>query len=186
MFAKGRNEVQVYIDESAIVLERLLVDVPQLIKDEFAQFDNDIDRQVEGLDQEEAYSARQYFQNAYRVEDEPDMQNSFLEAMIAMVFSYCERSLTRMLPTNKKPTQKHGESKMEATYREIITAYNLGGLDEISKYWPNVDVFRQQRNNLIHGDNATRFTVEYVKQNLQCAHGWLRKVADEIAALPKP
>lgn len=54
MIAKGKNALQAHIDEYAIVLERLLFEVPEQIKSSFYELEQEIDKTTDGLPNEEA------------------------------------------------------------------------------------------------------------------------------------
>ena len=65
MIAKGKNDLQAHIDEYAIVLERLLSEVPEQTKSSFCELEQEIDKTVDDLPDEEACTIKAALAMAY-------------------------------------------------------------------------------------------------------------------------
>lgn len=183
MIAKGKNDLQAHIDEYAIVLERLLSEVPEQIKSSFYELEQEIDKTVDDLPDEEACTIKDALAMAYRMDDKTEMLESFYKSMVIMVCSYCEKTLLMMLPTKTKVKQEKEESKIDALFRVIKSTYNLNEIDSVEILWSNKKNFIQFRNDIVHGkeyDN-TLLTSEYINSNLKMAKHLLRTTADIIS-----
>ena len=60
MFAKGRNMMQAHIDETAIVLERLLFEVPQQIEVAFQSLEQKISNEAMAVAEDDSAVRRQF------------------------------------------------------------------------------------------------------------------------------
>lgn len=185
MIAKGRNDLQAYIDEYAIVLERLLVEVPEQIKSSFRELEQEIDKTAADLPREEACTIKDSLIMAYRIGDETIMLESFYKSMVIMICSYCETTLLSMLPIDIQKQYKYKGKKIESYYKAIQEHYGVK-LQPIGKVWKGNYDFVKFRNGITHGkeyDN-TLLTSEYLYTNLKMAKHLLRSTADIIGRIP--
>ena len=81
MISKGRNIFQAHIDDTAIVLDRLLSEVPRQIKASFKELEKVIDEEVVDMPYEEAWSVKSSMETACRMEDETEMLESFYKSI---------------------------------------------------------------------------------------------------------
>ena len=182
MIARGRNSLQAHIDEYAIVLERLLFEVPEQIKSSFCELEQEIDKTTGGLPDEETCTIKDALAMAYRMDDKTEMLESFYRSMVIMVCSYCETTLLSMLPTDIQEQYKNKGRKIDIYYKAIQRYYSVK-LHPIGKVWKGKCDFVKFRNDITHGkeyDN-TLLTFEYINSNLKMAKHLLRTTADIIS-----
>ena len=182
MIAKGKNDLQAHIDEYAIVLERLLVEVPEQIKSSFCELEQEIDKTAADLPSEEACTIKDSLEMAYRMDDKTEMLESFYKSMVIMVCSYCETTLLSMLPTDIQEQYKNKGRKIDIYYKAIQKYYGVK-LQPIGKVWKGKCDFVKFRNDITHGkeyDN-TLLAYEYLNSNLKMAKHLLRTTADIIS-----
>ncbi|MCM1223154.1 MAG: hypothetical protein NC548_52755 [Lachnospiraceae bacterium] len=185
MIAKGRNDLQMHIDEYAIVLERLLFEVPKQIKSSFSELKKEIEGTAVSLPPEEAYTIKSSLTEAYRMDDEAEMIESFYKSMVIMICSYCETTLLSMLPTDIQEQYKNKGRKIDIYYKTIQRYYGVK-LQPIKKVWRDKCDFVKFRNDITHGkeyDN-TPLTSEYINSNLKMAKHLLKTTADIISRHP--
>lgn len=185
MISKGRNIFQAHIDDTAIVLDRLLSEVPRQIKASFKEFGKIIGKEVVGMPYEEAWSVKSSMEAACRMEDETEMLESFYKSMVIMICSYCERTLLSMLPSETKVKQKKQESKIDTFFRTLTSVYDLKDIGTIDSLWTSKKQFTKLRNDIVHStDYDTSLLNEvYIKSNLKMVRGMLRVFADKIASM---
>ena len=182
MIAKGRNDLQVHIDEYAIVLERLLSEVPEQIKSSFCELEQEIDKTADDLPVEEVYAIKDALAMAYRMDDKIEMLESFYKSMVIMVCSYCETTLLSMLSTDIQEQCRNKGRKIDIYYKAIQRYYGVK-LQPIGKVWKDKCGFVKFRNDITHGkeyDN-TLLTSEYLNANLKMVTHLLRTTADIIS-----
>lgn len=182
MIAKGKNALQAHIDEYAIVLERLLFEVPEQIKSSFYELEQEIDKTTDGLPNEEACTIKDSLEMAYRMDDKIEMLESFYKSMVIMVCSYCETTLLSMLPTDIQEQCRNKGRKIDIYYKAIQRYYGVR-LQPIRKVWKDKCDFVKFRNDITHGkeyDN-TLLTSEYLNANLKMVTHLLRTTADIIS-----
>lgn len=182
MVAKGRNDLQMHIDEYAIVLERLLFEVPKQINSSFSELKKEIEGTAVGLPLEEAYTIKSSLTEAYRMDNEAEMIESFYKSMVIMICSYCETTLLSMLPIDIQEDYKYKSKKIDIYYKVIQVHYDLKPR-AICKLWKEKTVFVNLRNNIVHGKkyNSSLLTHEYLNTNLQLVKNMLRTIADTIS-----
>lgn len=181
MIAHGRNTLQAHIDEYAIVLERLLFEVPKQIKSSFSELKKEIEGTAVSLPPEEAYTIKSSLTEAYRMDDEAEMIESFYKSMVIMVCSYCETTLLSILPTDIQEQYRNKGRKIDIYYKAIQKYYGVK-LQPIRKVWKDKCDFVKLRNDITHGkeyDN-TLLTSEYINSNLKMVKHLLRTTADII------
>lgn len=133
--------MQVRIDTTAIVLERLLAEVPRQIKDSFKELEKMIDEDVVDMPYEEAWPVKSSMEEACRMEDETEMLESFYKSMVIMICSYCETTLLSMLPIDIQKQYKYKGNKIDSYYKAIQEHYNIK-LKSIGQLWRGKYVFR--------------------------------------------
>lgn len=119
MISKGRNILQAQIDDTAIVLDRLLSEVPRQIKASFKELEKIIDEEVVDMPYEEACSVKSSMEAVCRMEDETEMIESFYKSMVIMICSYCERTLLLMLPSETATKGSRKKSKIDFYFRTL-------------------------------------------------------------------
>ena len=187
MISKGRNILQAQIDDTAIVLDRLLSEVPKQIKASFKELEKEIDEAGVGLSHEEAYTVKESLARAYRMEDETEMLESFYKSMVIMICSYCERTLLSMLPPETKVKQKKKESKIDVFFSTLTNLYALKDIGTIDSLWSCKEQFTRLRNDIVHNKDydTSLLNEDYIKSNLAIVRGMLRVFADKIASMKK-
>ncbi len=185
MIAHGRNTLQAHIDEYAIVLERLLSEVPKQITSLFCELEEEIDKTAADLPDEEAGAIKDDLAMAYRMDDKTEMLESFYKSMVIMICSYCEKTLLSMLPTDIQEQYKNKGRKIDIYYKAIQKYYSVK-LQPIRKVWKSKCDFVKFRNDITHRkeyDN-TLLTTEYLNSNLKMAKHLLKTTADIISRHP--
>lgn len=182
MISKGRNLLQAQIDDAAIVLDRLLSEVPRQIKALFKELEKEIDGAGVGLPDEEAYTVKESIASACRMEDEDEMLESFYKSMVIMVCSYCERTLLSMLPSETKVEYKKKTSKINTLFRELTDVYDLKDIGTIASLWPSITQFIRLRNDIVHNTyyDTSLLNEDCIRNNLKMVRGLLRVFADKI------
>lgn len=185
MIAKGRNGLQAHIDEYAIVLERLLSEVPKQITASFKELEQEIDKTSADLPCEEASAIKDSLTMAYRIGDETIMLESFYKSMVIMICSYCETTLLSMLPIDIQKQYKNKGKKIDSYYKAIQEHYDIK-LKPIGKLWRGKRSFIKFRNDITHGKeyDTTFLTSEYLNSNLKMVKHLLRTTADIISSHP--
>lgn len=182
MISKGRNILQAQIDDTAIVLDRLLSEVPKQIIASFKELEKEIDEAGVGLSHEEAYTVKESLARAYRMDDETEMLESFYKSMVIMICSYCERTLLSMSSSETKMKQKKQESKIDAFFRTLTNLYALKDIGTIDSLWPSKKQFTRLRNDIVHNKNydASLLNEVYIKSNLEMIRGMLKTLAVNV------
>lgn len=182
MIARGRNSLQAHIDEYAIVLERLLSEVPKQIKSSFRELEQEIDKAADDLPCKEACTIKDSLTMAYRISDETIMLESFYKSMVIMICSYCETTLLSMLPIEIQKKYKYKGKKIDSYYKGIQECYDIK-LISIDKLWKSKEDFVKFRNGIVHGKeyDTKLLTSEYLNSNLGMAKHLLRTTADIIS-----
>lgn len=185
MISKGRNILQAQIDDTTIVLDRLLSEVPKQIKASFKELEKEIDEAGVGLSHEEAYTVKESLARAYRMEDETEMLESFYKSMVIMICCYCERTLLSMLPIDIQKQLKYKGKKIESYYKAIQEHYDIK-LKSIGELWRGQRGFIKFRNDITHGReyDAELLTYENLNSNLKMVKHLLRTTADIISRHP--
>lgn len=184
MISYGRSDLQSYIEEYAIVLERLLQEVPRQIKLSFCELEKEIEENVIDLSDEEADTMKDGLIQAYRLNDEDEMLESFYKSMVIMINCYCETTLLSMLPTDIQGRYRYKDKKIDRYYKEIQKNYDIK-LKPISEVWKNMRGFVEFRNDIIHSKkyDTTLLTIDYLDLNLKEVKRLLRTTADAISCL---
>lgn len=174
--------MQVRIDTTAIVLERLLAEVPRQIKDSFKELEKMIDEDVVDMPYEEAWPVKSSMEEACRMEDETEMLESFYKSMVIMICSYCETTLLSMLPIDIQKQYKYKGNKIDSYYKAIQEHYNIK-LKSIGQLWRGKKGFIKFRNDITHGKeyDITLLTPEYLNYNLKMVKDLLRTNANIIS-----
>lgn len=182
MISKGRNILQAQIDDTAIVLDRLLSEVPRQIKASFKELEKIIDEEVVGMPYEEAWSVKSSMEAACRMEDETEMLESFYMSMVIMICSYCERTLLSMLPSETKVKQKKPESKIDAFFRTLTNLYALKDIGTIDSLWACKAQFTKLRNGIVHNKDydTSLLNEDYIKSNLKMVRDMLKTLAVNV------
>ncbi len=181
MISKGRNALQVYIDETAMVLERLLTEVPLQIKSSFRELEKIIEAETAGLPYEEAWSLKSSMENGCRADDEAAMLETIYKSVVVTICSYCERTLKLILPDNIRYKRKTGESNIDALFRAVTSAFGLQDLGTIDSLWPSKKQFTRLRNDIVHNKkyDESFLNEDYIKSNLEMVKNTLRTIADK-------
>lgn len=187
MISKGRNILQAQIDDTAIVLDRLLSEVPIQIKASFKELGKIIDEEVVGMPYEEGWSIKSSMEALCRMEDETEMLESFYKSMVIMICSYCERTLLSMLPSKTKEKHNKKESKIDTFFRTLTSVYDLKDIGSIDSLWTSKKQFTRLRNNIVHNTDydSSLLNEDYIKSNLKMVRDMLRVFADKIASMKK-
>ena len=184
MISKGRNILQAQIDDTAIVLDRLLSEVPKQIKASFKELEKEIDEAGVGLSHEEAYTVKESLARAYRMEDETEMLESFYKSIVIMICSYCERTLLSMLPSETKVEQKQKKktSKINFLLKTLENIYDVEDIGAIVSLWTSKKQFTKLRNDIVHStDYDTSLLNEvYIKSNLKMVRDMLKTLAVNV------
>lgn len=182
MISKGRNILQAQIDDTAIVLDRLLSEVSRQIKASFKELEKVIDEEVVDMPYEEAWSVKSSMETACRMEDETEMLESFYKSMVIMICSYCETTLLSMLPIDIQKQYKYKGKKIDSYYKAIQENYDIK-LKPIGKLWRGKRGFIKFRNDITHGKeyDTTLLNSEYINSNLKMVKHLLRTTADIIS-----
>lgn len=181
MIAHGRNALQVYIDETAMVLERILTGVPLQIKSSFRELEKIIEEETAGLPYEEAWSLKSSMENGCRADDEAAMLETIYKSVVVTICSYCERTLKLILPDNIRYKRKTGESNIDALFRAVTSVFGLQDLGTIDSLWPSKKQFTRLRNDIVHNKkyDESFLNEDYIKSNLEMVKNTLRTIADK-------
>ena len=185
MFAKGRNMMQAHIDETAIVLERLLFEVPQQIEAAFQNLEQKISNEAMAIAEGDSavfHSIQSTLFEYSRVDDKTIMLNQFYQSMVILVNSFYETSLSRLVKENKIPL-KVGKGKSKVIQKiDSIRIY-------LEKPSPYEDIeqkikneFSKIRNEIVHNEFSLEVNVtsEFIVQNLKNIRQVLRYYADAL------
>ena len=181
MIAHGRNALQVYIDETAMVLERILTEVPLQIKSSFRELETIIEEETAELPYEEAWSLKSSMENGCRADDEVAMLETIYKSVVVIICSYCERTLKLILPDNVSYKREDGESNIDALFGAVTNALGLHDLGTIDSLWPSKKQFTRLRNDIIHNKkyDTSLLNEDYIKSNLKMVKDTLRTIADK-------
>ena len=162
--AKGRNHIEVYIDEKADLLERMILEVPTIIHQEFEnkeKYFRNIVQQNPGEDLDNYSSIFSSFSSC--LDGEPEMIEDFYLSMVVMISRYCETTLKKIAVCDK--IKKSNTSKIDLYYEMIASKYGIELLD-IDSIWTNKKVFMTKRNEITH-DGDIQVTKEELLINLK-------------------
>lgn len=170
--AKGRNHFEVYIDEKADLLERMIHEVPTIIHQEFENGE-EYYRTIAHQNSSEDFEIYSSIYNSFSecLEGESEMIEDFYLSMAVMISRYCETTLKKIAVCDK--IKKSNTSKIDLYYEMIATKYGIELLD-IDSIWTNKKVFMTKRNEITHdGDiQVTKeellINLEQVRHLLQC------------------
>lgn len=181
MIAHGRNALQVYIDETAMVLERILTEVPLQIKSSFRELERIIEKETAGLPYEEAWSLKSSMENGCRIDDESEMLEAIYKSVVVIICSYFERTLKLILPDDVNYKRENGESNIDALFRAVTSAFGLHDLGTIDSLWTSKKQFTRLRNDIIHNKkyDTSLLNEDYIKSNLEMVKNTLRTIADK-------
>ncbi len=163
--AKGRNDFEVYIDENAKTLERLILEVPVIIHQEYENKEKssrDIAKQNSGGDTDVFLSIyNSFIESLY---GESEMIEEFYLSMVVMISRYCETTLKRIAACNNKVKNK-GISKIDFYYKKVANKYAIS-LPKIESIWFDKESFSSKRNDIAH-DGDVNVTREELLNNLE-------------------
>lgn len=184
MISKGRNILQAQIDDTAIVLDRLLSEVPIQIKASFKELGKIIDEEVVGMPYEEGWSIKSSMEALCRMEDETEMLESFYKSMVIMICSYCERTLLSMLPSETKVEQKQKKktSKINFLLKTLENIYDVEDIGAIVSLWTSKKQFTRLRNDIVHNKDydTSLLNEDYIKSNLKMVRDMLKTLAVNV------
>ena len=163
MFTKGRTELQAMIDHRAEILQRILIEVPQLIERIFKEIEDEI-------------------KEIAQAEAGEDIEMK-LSIQVVMTDSYCESTLKEIAKEKKvKNAKMRGNTDIEKLLRKFIDEPKSNVVSFLDKHWPDFEEFHDARNNIIHEDKIRKGNLvdtEYIAHNIESVRQLLRAV-DEL------
>ena len=178
--------MQAMIDHRAEILQRILIEVPQLIERIFKEIEDEIKEiaQAEaGEDIEMKLSIQRSLDEMYRCDDKLFMIELINKALVVMTDSYCESTLKEIAKEKKvKNAKMRGNTDIEKLLRKFIDEPKSNVVSFLDKHWPDFEEFHDARNNIIHEDKIRKGNLvdtEYIAHNIESVRQLLRAV-DEL------
>ncbi len=183
MFAKGRTNMQVMIDDRAEILQRTLREIPQFIELIFKNIDAEIKEVAlaeSGEDPEMKLSIQQSLNEMYHCDDRLFMIELINKAIVVMTDSYCESTLKEIAAVKKiKSRKQRGNTDIERLLSRFIVEPQSAEAAFLDKYWPDFVEFHDSRNNIVHENKVKKeyvLNTEYIAKNIESVRNLLRAV----------
>ena len=181
MFAKGRNVLQLSIDENKDVIERVIRTTPHLIHRYFASLREDAKKTAleisdNGADKEIYFSALDNELSLRRMEDETEMIEVLYNSLTLGICSYAERGMKSMLNKDKDYKRNY----LCCLYSDVKRQYCLN-LPSIGTLWRGRKNFYKKRNDVAHGRKTVNTSEDDLLAALTGAHHLLRVTADALS-----
>ena len=186
-FAKGRNEMQASIDDTASALVLLTNEIESY----YSQKISELSFQIEKIRKDNLNEAPEVLHcmespntNINWIYDE--MHENTLEMLLCKVYSYVEKhmeALLKRIPLTGKKARKaykgEGVSDIEKYYAVLKEKYNLQK-QNVTDIWKDYEKFHELRKGIVHRYNYDRDTItaNYILSNIEQAKALLNYIED--------
>lgn len=190
MFAKGRNDIQVSVEDMSQAIKILAYDINEFYTDKIKTIESKIDevkKQNAGIADEEIGVVN--FYNYQLLEIFSNSHMEAMEAIVSKVYSYAEKHMQMMVESigyDLKHIQKEykadaqpcsGVSDIEKMFYIINKHYSLP-FSEISDAWSNYYDIHMLRKNIEHRYDYEKrlIKIEYIIQNIEQVEEMLKVI----------